>query len=471
MPKPVDQIPGVNPPYDPYAAAKKAQRIGPDPSQPRVDWAERHPILQSIADFLSGGATSPHAESGPADMAMAALPLAGAGMKGSAAAFEKFAQNLEAKTAAKMSGLVIQDLPGGWKAVKGSISPGWNVIDPNGQMHPTSLHPMAVTPEKAQEIAIQKLSVQTDPTSVDWNPRAYNPYSYKEYSGRPSAEAPLKPYAGGGTWLSDPHPPRYEPPHRPLLKPIEFDLPAGNDPTSREMRRGRTHYDIPLYHATPSPYFEGDTPSLYRGGDLGFHADPDPEVANRVAKSNKQQIENHPGYWEPARKMNVIKGYGRIYKPLDVPDMGMFRDPHNWEEKLSPVFSPDVYEKADPEARRMLLKLHHEARKYLAKPVEPGKWTEAKTEWWDTLLKTLDEGGYDALRYANHNEGTGGPSYMLTHPSQFRAATAEFDPAKRHLGGLGLAVGGAAVGAAAAQGMPDDKNDMSAVLDYYRKTR
>lgn len=190
-------------------------------------------------------------------------------------------------------------------------------------------------------------------------------------------------------------------------------------------------YDLPVFHGTGrynTPDFEEFNPLLGDGMHVGTY-----KAAHDILRGNFQQ---------GARIMPLL---AKIKNPLHLAvDMGAWRDPGRWVEKLShsddwgaPPPGVDVLEiKTRFGDRRRVWpneegkKLPREHWKRLMETALPLQHTGIRGDQFIPLLRdTLKELGYDGIAYVNNVEDKGSISYMLFDPAQVKVPWARrFDP-------------------------------------------
>lgn len=210
------------------------------------------------------------------------------------------------------------------------------------------------------------------------------------------------------------------------------------------------------------------------GADFGVHVDPDPKVANYVSKH--LAVEKYPlvGGDNPRDiyRLNarVIPLKARIENALDLPDMGVWKDPESFARML-----PEGSYRLEPshdipvgpgksiwrivhgpieERPAVIQELADAAEGLISRPLKGRFKTIAElaenankeqAEWTRLLSTILKKHGYDAVRYLNTTEGVGNPSYMLLNSHQVRVPWAKMDPRKIAAGDLLASLAGVGV--------------------------
>jgi hypothetical protein len=190
-------------------------------------------------------------------------------------------------------------------------------------------------------------------------------------------------------------------------------------------------YTTPVFHGTGrwnTPDFEEFNPLLGDGMHVGTH-----KAAHDILLGNFQQ------------GARIIPLLARIKNPLHLAtDMGAWRDPGRWVEKLShtddwgsPPPGARVFETTNAFGDRRRVwpneegaKLPEEHWEALMKLSVPLQYTSVPAhEFIPKLGTTLKELGYDAIAYVNNVEDKGSISYMLFDSAQVKVPWArKFDP-------------------------------------------
>lgn len=234
---------------------------------------------------------------------------------------------------------------------------------------------------------------------------------------------------------------------------------------ARMARAAEQGFTTPVYHGTRNPEMrEFYSPIATDPGehDFGIHVTPRAETANSYLgvpeDVTKNVLENAALHADPARYASAAGAPGkavmpllaRIQNPLPVPDMGMFRSPRMWLQKLGtqeqripydigggqttdwvtkvePMGSPAIGASLTPEQKKAYAALLDVAEKH-----DPSYMAHAgpQIEFQQDIIDTLQRHGYDALEYPNTIEGAGESSYALLDPRQLRSRFAQFDPAR-----------------------------------------
>lgn len=222
------------------------------------------------------------------------------------------------------------------------------------------------------------------------------------------------------------------------------------DYASRMARAKEMGFTHDVYHGLQSENskrLQGFKFFAGRHADAGIHVDPDPAVAN-VAASNAGlnpdgSWDLKPQYYPPHAKIIPLKA--KMQKTLELPDMGMWKSPDFWQERLTRHnILPNAAQSSSPDFP-VLRELYDAAK-------ATGKNTydhATNADWSDQFKNILKRHGYDSVKYKNTSEGSGGYSYMLLDPNQLRSPNALFDPARAKSGDL-LASLAAAIGIGAA---------------------
>jgi hypothetical protein len=213
-------------------------------------------------------------------------------------------------------------------------------------------------------------------------------------------------------------------------------------------------YTTPVWHGTRAN-FDQFSPQL-PGGDFGIHMASTPETANKAINLGREEVAELAAEGElPVtsyfRGANVMPLLAKIDKTVTLPDMGMWKSPGSWVNRLSggalhsetglPIlrstFGPS--EISDKEFAREGLMRAWNMRGRLGERGE-GYFDEFGNE----LSSLMDRAGYDTIAYTNLIEGKGEPSYLLKDPERIRSIWAKFqDPKSRNilagLAGAGVA--------------------------------
>lgn len=236
------------------------------------------------------------------------------------------------------------------------------------------------------------------------------------------------------------------------------------DEASRMKRAAEQGFTHDVYHGTKSSFDEFKDAIRYGGygaGDFGIHVTPSPETANKALhigdtdlmslSSNPETQEYLKGKLLPGEAgANVMPLKASIHNPVDMPDLGVWRDPQSMLRRTLPTedglkFDPYYLQDHNYNDPAFLDHLVGEADKIQRMQGVPAEQQQAL--WQHKFRELAQEHGYDSARYPNHTEGTGEPSYLLLDPRQLRSRFAAFDPEKRNsrnlLAGLAAATTGA----------------------------
>lgn len=261
---------------------------------------------------------------------------------------------------------------------------------------------------------------------------------------------------------------------RSLMQRLEGGVPLEAIPLDeRKAALGMTET---VYHGTspkwslgdpiPDPAFREFQVNRGPGTDVGIHVDPDPRVAGTAVSRGQAKtrpvgiaeflppegVEYKPG-------ASIMQLAARIENPLDVHDVGMWKSPQNWLGLANDSnhtrhvndggFWYTVNDPGTPPAPAMRDILEAARARNIPETTgfaNPLRLEDSQERFAEDLLSILKGHGHDSIRYLNSSEGVGGPSYLLTDPSQLRMPWAQFDPRRAKMGDLlaGIA-GGAAV--------------------------
>lgn len=237
-------------------------------------------------------------------------------------------------------------------------------------------------------------------------------------------------------------------PHTPPPMP---EAPLPMDEASRMQRRIEGGYTTPGYHATKENFTEF-SPAIkagsYGSGDFGIHIATDPDTANAASHiADPQIMAMNPDTARVAPYLegkllpgeagaNVMPLWVRMNKALELPDMGIWRSPVDWSRMSDELVA------SHPQGS-FVGKLRDEAADFAH------RYPNEDLQWQHRLKELLQGEGYDSIRYANHTEGAGEPSFMLLDPRQLRSRFAAFDPRRKNsrdlLASLAAAIGTGAV--------------------------
>ncbi len=261
------------------------------------------------------------------------------------------------------------------------------------------------------------------------------------YPDEPLAQGnPLDAIFGGGTLESIGDPSNFGPgaAHMPLTKVAKAALPM--DEASRMARAAEQGYVHDVYHGTQKNFPAFNDPIRYGGygsGDFGIHVSSDPLAANRRSNVDLDYSGEAldgatvaPGTHERGGQVLPLKAI--MNKTLELPDMGIWKDPVNYIRKYQdaldghtygPNFTPLQDDISDPE---FLGRLVDEARNL--RKVQGMDNSRQMDLWQHKVREMMQDEGYDSIKYRNNVESDGAPSYMLLDPRQLRSRFAKFDP-------------------------------------------
>jgi hypothetical protein len=245
--------------------------------------------------------------------------------------------------------------------------------------------------------------------------------------------------------------------------------PLPMDEASRMARAAEQGYTTPAYHGTVADFKEFGEPIKLGGygeGDFGIHVSQEPKAANMFGNRHQETIDraaqelgrgptiptNAPiqPYERGGQVLPLMVNPG---KSLEMPDVGIWRDPQSWIKRADLL--DDQFKTNDPE---MVSRLLEEARRLVPenKPYDLMADPSTSYNWQSKVRELLQDGGYGSIKYPNFTEGHGDPSLLLLDPRQARSKFAAFDPAKRNsrdlLASLAAALG---IGGAAASHEPE----------------
>jgi hypothetical protein len=220
------------------------------------------------------------------------------------------------------------------------------------------------------------------------------------------------------------------------------------DEASRMARANELGYVHDVYHGTTktfSEFSDAKKYGSYGSGDFGIHVSSDPAAAN-FASGVRSPIENDI-IADYHRGSQVLPLKAKMNKTLELPDMGIWRDPGSWAHLNDE--HPDI---SDPTLAKQLkeaaIQLYQSGGKRgLIDANEIDEGIAQRGALWQQLLKEkLQDAGYDSIKYANFHESDGAPSYLLLDPRQLRSKFAAFDPKRANsrdlLASLAAMVGG-----------------------------
>lgn len=241
------------------------------------------------------------------------------------------------------------------------------------------------------------------------------------------------------------------------------------DEASRMARAAKQGYTHDVFHGTTKDFSEFADPvreGSYGSGDFGIHVSSDPGAANLKsdAQTGLMNADGTPNIQEFERGSQVMPLKAKMDKTLTLPDMSIWKNPSNYIRKYEDAMaetmadhSPTQDQISDPE---FLGRLAHEARDMTAKSnADPAGFngSQLMTDWQHKLSDMLRGEGYDSVKYANHVESDGAPSYLLLDPRQVRSKFATFDPRRTNSRNL-LASLAAAMGLGGAAGAVDGQD-------------
>lgn len=213
-------------------------------------------------------------------------------------------------------------------------------------------------------------------------------------------------------------------------------------PADKIQRAAEMGHDTVLFHGTAAlddfPSFSGPVAEEVGVGDFGIHADPAVKVAEKFATGSSAKLRDVDdyNYFESAGP-RILPMTGRTGQILDLPDMGSWRDPANWFSTLNTHFPLAALRHkpnwVNPRVDKVITALRETARQAADAQKATSAYDELddiSREFQEQLINTLQKHNIDTIRYNNYTEGTGGPSYLFTHPNQLRSIFAKYDPTK-----------------------------------------
>lgn len=248
-------------------------------------------------------------------------------------------------------------------------------------------------------------------------------------------------------------------------------------------RAAEMGHDTLVFHGTNAaedfPAFNRAVNESVGTGDFGIHADPTERVADKFASGLYRTDADELVDWDGIQRIGgrTLPLTAQAGNVLDLPDMGQWREPHNWLtnlEKRYPSLLPEgrLFGRtpvAATSGNKAIDDLHATANRYLSlegdvkDAMQKGTagyedLDRLNTEFQEEILKVLDNHNINTIRYPNYTEGSGGPSYLFTRPNQLRSIFAEYNPLKAKSADLLASIapvavaGGAAAVAANKQG-------------------
>ena len=192
-------------------------------------------------------------------------------------------------------------------------------------------------------------------------------------------------------------------------------------------RADEAGYPLRVFHASRNPNLTKLPAAVTKNPayDFGFHAASEPATANRFIAG--------PALGNLSRGDTMYPLVARVpdSRIIDMPDIKRWASPWSWDE--APGYGRAAVatgkETSSPQAEAVLSQLLKDSQnKAFMKSTGPNV---NYAQWQQHMKDTLEEAGFDAIRYANNIEGLGEPSYLFLKPEQLRSPFAKFDPAKR----------------------------------------
>lgn len=210
---------------------------------------------------------------------------------------------------------------------------------------------------------------------------------------------------------------------------------------ARQARAKSQGFIHDLYHGTTKPdirqfYSPISTTSKY---DYGIHATPEPNTAVTTFEGLPPWTSNPVDSLDTGKAVMPLKV--RMDKTLEMPDVSRWKNPSSWHTRLTEPGSTRLRAGLQTNNPEFLQELANEAKR----PIYRGNTETPLIRWQEKLTESLNDAGYDSIKYPNYMEGQGEPSYLLLDPRKIRSRFAEFDPKK--LGSKDIMAGGAPVAA------------------------
>lgn len=235
------------------------------------------------------------------------------------------------------------------------------------------------------------------------------------------------------------------------------EAPLAMDEASRMERASAQGYTHDVYHGTNKNFPEFQDAireGSYGTGDFGIHVSSDPMAAN--SRTNAMTNSDSDIY-DSERGAQVMPLKAQMNKTLQLPDMGIWKNPSNYVRKYEDALADKPLHYKDSSSIRehisdaeFMGQVAEEADKL--KRFQGPDFNDANkmTLWQHKFREMLQDAGYDSIKYANNVESDGAPSYLLLDPRQVRSRFAAFDPKRANsrdlLASLAAAMGtGAAV--------------------------
>jgi hypothetical protein len=190
---------------------------------------------------------------------------------------------------------------------------------------------------------------------------------------------------------------------------------------ARMARATEQGFTTPVWHGTRDTFSQFRGPVQPKTHDFGIHVATTPATANRAIGHGLKA--NDPLIWDYDPKSNILPLLARIQKSLEMPDVGLWKNPRYW---LDIKRNQSPFKTNDPEFLQELIALA-EKHKYPPKVIDNPRQSLA---FQQDLLDMLQKRRYDSIKYPNKVEGLGEPSYLILDPRNLRSVNATFDPAK-----------------------------------------
>lgn len=216
-------------------------------------------------------------------------------------------------------------------------------------------------------------------------------------------------------------------------------------------------YPLRVFHGSSNPNLTKLPKAVTKNPayDFGFHAASEPATAGRFIAG--------PTLGNLGKGDTIYPLVARVPESriIDMPDLGRWSSPLAWQEpRFRGPFASYIRTLRDtatakPNELAVLEQLQEDAAR-------PGRWLQGLRSqgspypaWQQYMKDTLEDAGFDAIRYKNQIEGLGEPSYLFLKPEQLRSPFAKFNPTKRETNNI-LASVLAALGLGATQ-LPENE--------------